>query len=437
MRPLEEFLSTETLGGILLLVAAVAALIWANAPGDSYHDFWASRMVIDLDVVSLDLDLAEWVNDALMAVFFFVVGLEIKRELLRGELADPRRAAFPVAAALGGMIAPACAFLALNAGTDGARGWGVPMATDIAFAVGVMALLGNRVPVSLKVFLLALAIADDLGAIAVIAVFYTDDLKLEWLGFAVALLGLTYVMGRAGIRDVIVYVGIAIVAWVAVHESGVHATIAGVAFGLMTPIKPIFSREHLSSSALDLVVQAREAEGRGGPGDDDRNAALRDLEELARESQPILDRLEHALHPWTSYVIIPIFALANAGVDLGGDAISAAATSRVTAGVAVGLMLGKPLGILAFSWLAVRTGIAALPASATWSHILGVGFIAGIGFTVSIFVSNLAYTDAAFVQEAKLGILGGSLLAGVIGLAALGFITRPSQAAEGGGARVT
>ena len=303
----------------------------------------------------------------------------------------------------------------------------MPLATDIAFAVGVLALLGRRVPVALKVFLLALAIADDLGAIAVIAVFYTDDLQLEWLGFAVALLGLTYVMGRAGIRDVIVYVGVGIVAWVAVHESGIHATIAGVAFGLMAPISPIFGQRHLSASALELVVQAREAERRGGESDDDRNAALRDLEELARESQPILDRLEHALHPWTSYVIIPIFALANAGVDLGGDAISSAATSRATAGVALGLMIGKPLGIVAFSWLSVRIGIAALPAGVSWLHIAGAGLIAGIGFTVSIFVSNLAFTDPSLVQDAKIGILAGSAVMAIAGLAALYKITGTSQ----------
>ena len=427
MRPLEEFLSTETLGGILLLAAALAALVWANLPGDSYHDFWRSRIVIDLDAVSIDLDLAGWVNDALMAVFFFVVGLEIKRELLRGELADVRRAALPVAAALGGMIAPALLYLALNAGTDGERGWGVPMATDIAFAIGVMALLGRRIPVSLKVFLLALAIADDLGAIAVIAVFYTEQLSLSWLVFALALLLLTYVLGRTGVRDVIIYVGIGAVVWIAVHESGVHATIAGVALGLMTPISPFFGQRQLSASALELLVQAREAEHRGGEGDDDRNAALRDLEELARETQPILDRLEHALHPWTSYVIVPIFALANAGIELSGGAISDAATSRVTGGVALGLVLGKPLGIFVFSWLSVRAGIAALPNGVTWLHILGAGLIAGIGFTVSIFVSNLAFTDPTLVDDAKIGILGGSALMGVVGLAALYVITKESQ----------
>jgi NhaA family Na+:H+ antiporter len=430
VRPLEEFLSTETLGGILLLIAAVAALIWANLPGDSYNDVWTTHAIVDLGKVSLELELVEWVNDALMAVFFFVVGMEIKREVLRGELADPRRAALPVAAALGGMIAPALIYLALNAGSDGQRGWGIPMATDIAFSIGVLALLGTRVPVALKVFLLALAIADDLGAIAVIAIFYTDDLSLAWLGAAAGLLGLTYVMGKAGIRDVIVYVGVAVVAWVAVHESGMHATIAGVAFGLMAPIRPMFGRRELSTSALELVVQAREGERRGGEGDEERNVALRDLEELARESQPVLDRLEHALHPWTSYVIVPIFALANAGVELSGGAISDASTSRVTAGVALGLMLGKPIGIVALSWLAVRAGVAALPNGVSWNHIIGAGMIAGVGFTVSIFISNLAFSAAVLVEDAKIGILAGSFVMALVGLVYLYTITKPGVGSD-------
>lgn len=432
VRPLEEFLSTETLGGVLLLAAAVAALVWANLPGDSYHDFWSTHLTVDLHKVVLDLSLEHWVNDALMAVFFFVVGMEIKREVLRGELADRRRAALPVAAALGGMIVPAAIYLTLNAGGDGERGWGVPMATDIAFAVGVLALLGPRVPTSLKVFLLALAIADDLGAIAVIAVFYTEDIDLAWLAAAAGLLALTFALGHFGIRDVVVYVGIAVVAWVAVYESGVHATIAGVAFGLMTPIRPYFTGRQVSAAALDLVAQAREGERAEGDGSEDRNAALRELEELARESQPVLDRLEHALHPWTSYVIVPIFALANAGIELSGGAVSDAASSRVTAGVMLGLMIGKPAGVLLFSWAAVRAGVAALPAAVGWAHIAGAGLLAGIGFTVSIFIANLAFTDVALVEEAKIGILAASVVMAIVGLVMLRAVSGrdPNGSAE-------
>jgi NhaA family Na+:H+ antiporter len=432
VRPLEEFLSTETLGGVLLLAAAVAALVWANAPGDSYREFWDTHTVVDLDAVSLNLTIAEWVNDALMAVFFYVVGLEIKRELLRGELSDPKKAALPVAAALGGMVAPAAIYLAFNLGTDAESGWGIPMATDIAFAIGVLALVGTRVPPSLKVFLLALAIADDLGAIAVIALFYTDDLALAWLVVAGGLLALTYAMGRAGVRDVVVYVAVAVVAWFAIHESGVHATVAGVAFGLMTPIRPFFRSRELSHSALELVAQATQSEDRVSDIDEARNAALRDLEELARESQPVLNRLEHALHPWTSYVIVPVFALANAGVELGGGAVTDAMSSRVTLGVALGLMIGKPLGIVAFSFVAVRGGLAVLPTGVAWAHIVGAGAIAGIGFTVSIFIANLAFDAPASVEEAKIGILGGSVLMATAGLALLYLVTRTGADSERG-----
>ena len=326
------------------------------------------------------------------------------------------------------MIVPAGIYLALNLGGDGEHGWGIPMATDIAFAVGVLALLGTRAPTSLKVFLLALAIADDLGAIAVIALFYTEELDLGWIAVAVSLLALTYVMGRFGIRDVIVYVAVAIVAWVAVHESGIHATIAGVAFGLITPYRPYFGGRMLSSSALDLVVQARQ--GERDEAIEDRNVALRELEELARESQPVLDRLEHALHPWTSYVVVPIFALANAGIELSGGAISDAATSRVTAGVMLGLMLGKPIGIFLASALAVRLGVASLPSGVGWPQIFGAGLLAGIGFTVSIFISNLAFEDPVLVEDAKIGILAGSVTMAIVGLVVLSRISGVSQTAE-------
>jgi len=430
-RPLENFLSTETLGGLLLLAAAVVALVWANLPNSSYNDFWSAHIGVDLDVISLELTLAEWVNDALMAVFFFVVGMEIKRELLRGELADRQRAALPVAAAIGGMVVPALIYVALNAGGEGADGWGIPMATDIAFAVGMLALLGTRAPTSLKVFLLALAIVDDLGAILVIALFYTDDLALEWLAVAGALLALIYAMGRAGIRDALAYVVVAVVTWVAVHESGVHATIAGVALGLLTPIDAYYSPTKFSTSARGLLADL-EAEGMDSGHEETRSAALRDLEALSRESQPVLDRLLHGLHPWTSYIIVPIFALANAGVELSGESLSDAVASRITAGVVLGLAIGKPLGIVALAWLAVRLGIAALPDGVGWRQITGAGLIAGIGFTVSIFIANLAFKDPALVEQAKIGVLGVSVLMGLAGVGFLYFVTRPETGGDTG-----
>jgi len=378
VRPLQEFLATETAGGALLLAAAAAAIAWANAPfGDTYFDFWAARLNIDLGAVAIDEALVSWVNDALMAVFFFVVGLEIKRELTRGELAERRKAALPAIAAVGGMLAPALIFLAINLGGDGERGWGIPMATDIAFAVGVLTLAGARVPLSLKVFLLALAIVDDLGAIAVIALFYTDDLALPWLAAAIALFAMTYVLARLGVRHIFIFAAIGLVAWLAVYESGIHATIAGVMMGLLIP-----------------------------SGDSGGEAS-------------VLMRLEHVLHPWTSFVIVPIFALANAGIVLDGGIVRDAASSPVSLGVALGLMLGKPIGIVLFAFAAVKLGVASLPDGVRWPQVAAVGMVAGIGFTVSLFIAPLAFSDTGLVDEAKLGVLAGSMLIGIAGLVAL------------------
>jgi NhaA family Na+:H+ antiporter len=427
VRPLQEFLRTETAGGMLLLAAAIVALIWANLPGtDSYADFWNAHIRLDLNVVDLDLSLQHWVNDALMAIFFFVVGMEIKRELLRGELANPRKAALPVAAALGGMIVPALIYTAVNAGGDGARGWGIPMATDIAFAVGVLTLLGPRVPVSLKVFLLALAIADDLGAIAVIAIFYSDSIEFGWLAAAIGAFALTAIMGRLGVRDLIVYIAVGLFAWLAVYESGVHATIAGVVLGLLTPVNAYFGKREVEQRVLDLAEQLRPGEEARTPERAELElSALGELEELARESRPVLDRLVQALHPWTSYAIIPVFALANAGVELSGGAVRDAATSPVALGVALGLVVGKPIGIALFSFVAVRSGLASLPAGVSWAMLAATGMIAGIGFTVSLFISELAFTSASLVDEAKIGILAGSALIGVAGFVALRSIAPP------------
>ncbi len=385
VRPLQEFLATETAGGVLLLAAAAAAIAWANAPfGDTYFDFWAARISINLGAIAIDEALVSWVNDALMAVFFFVVGLEIKRELTRGELAERRKAALPTIAAIGGMLAPALIFLSINLGGDGERGWGIPMATDIAFAVGVLTLAGARVPLSLKVFLLALAIVDDLGAIAVIALFYTDDLALPWLAAAIALFAMTYVLARLGVRHIFIFAAIGLVAWLAVYESGIHATIAGVMMGLLIP-----------------------------SGDSGGEAS-------------VLTRLEHLLHPWTSFVIVPIFALANAGIVLDGGIARDAASSPVSLGVALGLMLGKPIGIVLFAFAAVKLGVASLPDGVRWPQVAAVGMVAGIGFTVSLFITPLAFSDTGLVDEAKLGVLAGSTLIGVAGLVALWLLPSAS-----------
>ncbi|HYM14570.1 MAG TPA: Na+/H+ antiporter NhaA [Dehalococcoidia bacterium] len=402
-QPLQEFLSTEAAGGVLLLAAAAAGMLWANLPSGSYESAWGARVGSDVIGLHLDQTLRSWVNDGLMTLFFFVAGLEIKRELLHGELAGRRRATLPVAAALGGMAAPALIFAAFNAGGAGARGWGIPMATDIAFAVGVMALLGERVPSSLKVFLLALAIVDDLGAIAVIAVFYSDGVAYGWLLAAGAMFAATVALQRAGVRSVAVYVTVGVVAWLAMHQSGVHATIAGVAMGLLTPSR---------------------SEGAAPPG----SAAT-------VPARSPLDRLEHTLHPWSSFAVVPVFALANAGIAIDGGVLRGAAGSPITAGVVLGLVAGKPAGIMFFSWLAVRARLASLPEGVRWAQLAGVATVAGIGFTVSIFVTALAFPEAARADEARIGVLCGSALMAVAGLLLMrltGSPGRDSELAPGG-----
>ncbi len=426
-RPLQEFLQTEAAGGVLLLLAAAAALVWANAPfGASYGNFWGTHLRAGTQHLSIDLTLRGWVNDALMALFFYVVGLEVKRETVHGELADRRSAALPVAAALGGMLVPATIYVAMNAGGAGGRGWGIPMATDIAFAVGIVALAGPRVPASLKVFLLALAIVDDIGAIVIIAAFYSDGIALGWLAGAGVLFAVVVAMGRAGVRSVTLYLIAGVIAWLVVFESGVHATIAGVALGLLTPISSP-TADDVPDAARGLIEPHGHAEG-GHQSDELTAAALSEVEELAPDGRPLLERAEHVLHPWTSYAVIPVFALANAGIAIDGGSLRDAVQSPIAVGVAAGLVIGKPVGVLCGAWLATRVGLAALPAGVRWRQLAAVALVAGIGFTVSLFISALAFTEPRLVDEAKLGILGGSLLMGAAGFLALRTTTRAGPA---------
>lgn len=414
IQPIGVFVNTEASGGIFLLVATAVALIWANSPWDgSYFDLVHAHLSIDVALFSIEESLGHLVNDGLMTVFFFVVGLEIKRELLHGELASRRKAALPVAAALGGMVVPALIYVAWNGSGEGARGWGVPMATDIAFAMGVLALLGRRAPFSLKVFLLALAIVDDLGAILVIAVFYTDSISIEALAWAALLVGVMLAAARAGVRSTDVYVVLGVFFWVAVYKSGIHATLAGVVLAMLTPAKPKFTPRAFEASALDLLVSYRHARDAGDHAQSQQ--VLAEFESLSRGTESPLDRLEHTLHPWVSYLIVPIFALVNAGVVISGGLISDSLSSPVSLGVASGLAVGKPLGILLACYIAVKLGIADLPSNTGYGHMVGLGLVAGIGFTVSLFITNLAFDSATLVDEAKLGILAASMLAGVAG----------------------
>lgn len=416
VQPLQSFLEEETSSGVLLLSAAAIALAWANSPWRSaYEDLWTTVVTVRLGDWVLSEDLRHWVNDALMALFFLVVGLEMKRELLTGELRHPRAAAVPVIAAIGGMVLPAVIYLVLNATGDGSRGWGIPMATDIAFALGVLTLAARSAPPSIKPFLLTLAIVDDIGAILVIAVFYSDGVSVPALLLAAVLVALIVALQRLDVRAGVVYVGLGVGVWLAFFESGVHPTIAGVILGFVTPSQPFQRPRAVSDEAIRTAERTVDDPE---PPDADAPEWLR-LASLSREAVSPLARAEATLHPWTSYVVVPVFAFANAGVALSANALADAATSMVTLGVVLGLVLGKLVGITSATVIAVRAGLGVLPAGCGWRHIVGVAAVAGIGFTVSLFVADLAFTDPTLTAEAKVGIFAASLLAGTVGVAVL------------------
>ncbi len=398
-RVLRQFLETEAAGGVVLLVAAVVAVVWANSPwSGSYRTFWSTDLAVSVGRFVLVEDLRHWVNDGLMAVFFFV-GLEIKRELVSGDLRDRRVAAMPAVAAVGGMAVPALLYLLVTAGSGGARGWGIPMATDIAFAIGVVALVGPRVPSSLKLFLLTLAIVDDIGAIVV---FYADDIDPRFLLAAAALVVVMVGLRRAGVVWLAPYAVLGVGVWLATQASGVHATIAGVVLGLLAPAQPLIAAAVARQWAGDLADEPSPAE-------------LDAMTRLAKTSVSPAERMEHLLHPWTSFVIVPVFALGNAGVELGTDSFTKPGAAMVTTGVVVGLLAGKTLGITGPAWLAVRTGLGRLPEGATWPMVAGVAVIGGIGFTVGLFITELAFTPGALQDAAKIGVLAASALAAMMG----------------------
>ncbi len=417
LRPLQEFARRSTAGGILLLASAIIALIWANSPwGHLYEQLWHTEIAIVLGDFHLEEDLLHWINDGLMAIFFLFVGLEIKREVLIGELASVRRAALPIVAALGGMLVPAGLYIAVNGGGEDARGWGIPMATDIAFALGIMALLGRRVPVALKVFLVALAIVDDIGAVLVIAIFYASDLSWLHLAAGAVFLLLLLCANRAGFRHPLPYIVLGLGLWVAFLESGVHATVAGVLLALTIP-------SSIRMNTRDFLTQGRaflDSFERAGVSaqkqhmKDGHRAAVYALESACEYVESPMQRLEHALYPWVTFVIMPVFGLANAGVVLSGD-LGAAVTHSVSLGVILGLVVGKQVGITLFSWLAIQLGVASLPRSVSWRQIYGAAWLGGIGFTMSIFIANLAFGDTELLPIAKMGILLASLTAGIFG----------------------
>lgn len=427
VRPVQRFMQIEASSGIVMLLAAVIAVAWANSSAaGSYFRLLDLPVVVEIGPLHLEETLLLMINDGLMALFFFVVALEIKREIVEGELHDVRAAALPVLAALGGMLVPALIYTAIAAplGPEALRGWGVPMATDIAFSAGVLSLLGRRVPASAKIFLLTLAVADDLGWIIVIAVAYTTSLAAGWLGAAVAGLLVIALANRSGVRSMAFYVPAGVAVWYFVLESGIHATLAGVALAFLTPSTPMYTPEELDSRARDLL-EPLSSDGSVGREIADYNALL--VSTIARESVDPLTRLEQRLQTFASFVVVPLFALANAGVRFEGGVVGAL-TTRVALAVAVALVVGKTVGITLFSWVAVRTGAGRLPSGATWRHMVGVAATAGIGFTVALFITALAYRDPALTADAKVGIFAGSIAAGILGSLILG--TAPPAPAD-------
>jgi NhaA family Na+:H+ antiporter len=424
--PLVRFMHVESASGVVLLGATITALILANSGfSDGYLAFWKTPVGFEFGSITLRHSLVHWINDGLMALFFFVIGLEVKREIVHGELGDIRQAALPIAAAIGGMVVPAGIYLALQAGEPAQSGWGIPMATDIAFVVGCLALLGPRVPRSFRVLLLSLAIADDIGAILVIAIGYTDSIGWIALGIGFAGIGVIELLSRLGVRSFGLYVLLGVVVWEAFHESGVHATVAGVILGLMTPARAYLSTSVFARTLQDVSDRMHgdwEAEGH-------RTEHVRSARWAARETISPLEYLENTLHPWVGFAIMPIFALANAGVVFEASDL----VDPVAVAIAAGLLIGKPLGIVGVSWLAVRAGLAHLPVGVSWATLTAGGMLAAIGFTMALFIAGLAL-EGETLDAAKVGILCASAVAAVVGMAALVTLLPPAPKPEPGAA---
>lgn len=431
--PFQRFGKMQAAGGLLLLGMAAAAMVWANSPwAHDYHHLWHElKIALKLGDSEMAMSLGHWINDLIMAIFFLLVGMEIKREVLEGELSSPRKAALPIAAALGGMLVPAAIYAGIHWGQPTIRGWGVPMATDIAFALGVLALLGKRIPPPLRLFLTSLAIADDLGALLVIAVFYTEKLDFQSLGAAGILMAALFAMGRAGFRSLVLYMALGLVLWFFVFHSGIHSTIAGVMLAMAIPARPrvdarkfvTFTREALDEFEGGGVAEAGAMKRTTA----DQQELVQGIENAGVVAGSPLHRLEYVLGPWVGFLIVPLFALANSGVPIGASTgeDSPETVAKVGVGVGLGLLFGKPIGVFLFTWLAVKTGLGALPTGVRWGHIHGVSWLAGIGFTMALFIANLAFRGhEALLDGAKLGILGGSAVAGVVGLLVLLHVTK-------------
>lgn len=428
-RPLERFLHIEAASGIILLVAAALALIWANSPwAQSYTNFWQIPIGVSIGSFSFQRSLEWFINNGLMVIFFFLVGLEIRREIHNGELSEWRRATLPIAAALGGMLVPAGLYLIFAGHSATRSGWGVPMATDIAFAIGVITLLGKRVPAALRVLLLAIAVIDDLGAIIVIALFYSTGISISGIILAAAGLVGIFIMQRIGVRAKTAYIVPSVITWAGIYQAGVHPTIAGVIVGLITPVKAWYGVPGFLLSIKNSFNKIEESLG-SKISAHDLSHSLRQVQIASREAISPADSLIESLHSWVAFVIMPLFALANAGVSLSGVTFTPDAT-RVAFAVSLGLIFGKPMGILLFSWVALRVRIASLPRGITVRHLLVLGVVAGIGFTMALFVGQLAFNSPDLLAAAKLGILIASGIAAVLGIG-LGYFLLPKTTLPG------
>lgn len=414
--PFIRFVQLETAGGIVLLVNALIALMWVNSPwGSSYANWWGTYSGVWAGGWSLKMSLGHWVNDGLMALFFFLVGLEIKHEVVDGELKSWRAATLPIMAAVGGMVVPALIYAAFNFGQPTIRGWGIAMATDIAFALGVLMMLGKRVPPQLKLILMALAIVDDMGAVVVIALFYSTGVVWSWLGWGLLAWLFMFGLSRMGVSRLMPYTVLAVCLWYFVLMSGVHATVAGVLAALAIPATARVSLASLMDRAREMLGAPKEETE-----EYDQEVALY-IGEMAAQAQSPLQRAVEYLHPWVAFGVMPIFALANAGVTLSMSSLAGALQSPVGLGVMLGLVVGKQVGIVGFVWIAVRLGMCQLPSGLTMTHVKAMAWMGGIGFTMSLFINNLAFESAVHRDEAKIGIVVASLVAGVGGALAFTF----------------
>jgi NhaA family Na+:H+ antiporter len=434
IKPFQRFSKNEAASSILLIVATIIALIWVNSEiGETYHSFWHTKVSFTFGHFHISKTLLHWVNDGLMSLFFFTVGLEIKREILVGELATPKKALLPVIAALGGMVVPGLIYAALNIGSSTIHGWGIPVATDIAFSLGAVAVFGRRLPVGLRIFLAAFAIADDLGAVVIIAIFYTQ--KIVW-SYLIICLFLTLGLAVANflwIRWTLVYAGLGLALWFFILGSGVHSTIAGVVVSLFVPARGRYDTDNFLQNVKKITEKFECEEQSCGYSillNEEHMHAVQALEMACHDVETPLQRLMHALHPWVAFLILPFFAMGNTGLIFRGIVFSEAVSNPVILGIIFGLVVGKPIGILLFSYLSVKTGIASLPQEVRWTHIFGGAMLGGIGFTMSLFLSELSFTDPHIIDHARIAILTGSILSAVFGMSYLGFISSSSPNRE-------